>query len=129
MHPLEVTAGVSVSQILAEKYRVERVIGAGGMGVVVAARHLELDEQVAIKFLLPEVLADAATVARFFREAKAVARIKSEHVARVFDVGRLPNGAPYMVMEYLEGSDLSACWPRRAPYLFNRRWTSSCRRA
>jgi eukaryotic-like serine/threonine-protein kinase len=108
MHPLEVTAGVSVSQILAEKYRVERVIGAGGMGVVVAARHLELDEQVAIKFLLPEVLADAATVARFFREAKAVARIKSEHVARVFDVGRLPNGAPYMVMEYLEGSDLSA---------------------
>jgi serine/threonine-protein kinase len=108
MHPPEVTAGVSVGQVLAEKYRVERVIGAGGMGVVVAARHLELDEQVAIKFLLPEVLADAATVARFFREAKAVARIKSEHVARVFDVGRLPNGSPYMVMEYLEGSDLSA---------------------
>jgi serine/threonine-protein kinase len=100
-------AGVSVGQILADRYRIDGVLGVGGMGVVVAARHIDLDEKVAIKFLLPEMLSDAAAVARFYREAKAASRIKSEHVARVFDVGRLPNSAPYMVMEFLEGTDLS----------------------
>ncbi|HWP07688.1 MAG TPA: protein kinase [Polyangiaceae bacterium] len=105
---LERTAGVRTGEILADKYRVERVLGVGGMGVVVAARHLELEERVAIKLLLPAMLADANAVARFQREARAAVRIKSEHVARVFDVGRLPNGAPYMVMEFLEGMDLAA---------------------
>jgi eukaryotic-like serine/threonine-protein kinase len=104
---IEADAGVTEGQILAGKYRVEKVLGVGGMGVVVAARHLELDEKVAIKFLLPSMLADGAAVARFQREARATVRIKSEHVARVFDVGRLENGAPYMVMEFLEGRDLS----------------------
>jgi len=78
------------------------------MGVVVAAQHLELDSLVAIKFLLPDVLQNADVVARFAREARAAARIKSEHVVRVTDVGTLPTGAPYMVMEFLEGADLSA---------------------
>jgi eukaryotic-like serine/threonine-protein kinase len=105
---LEAQAGVTEGEILAGKYRVEKVLGVGGMGVVVAARHIDLDEKVAIKFLLPTMLTDGAAVARFQREAKAAVRIKSEHVARVFDVGRLPNGAPYMVMEFLEGSDLAA---------------------
>src|SRR5450432_4428992 len=94
-------------QILAGKYRIERVLGVGGMGVVVAARHLQLDERVAIKFMLREALANAEAVARFAREARAAVRIKSEHVARVSDVGVLDTGAPYMVMEYLDGSDLS----------------------
>jgi len=84
------------------------VLGEGGMGVVVAARHLQLDERVAIKFMLPHMLADTEAVARFAREARAAVRIKSEHVARVSDVGVLDNGAPYLVMEYLDGSDLSA---------------------
>ncbi|HET9959746.1 MAG TPA: protein kinase [Polyangiaceae bacterium] len=99
---------VAPGDVLAGKYRVERVLGAGGMGVVVAALHLELDERVAVKFLLPEVSQDSNAAARFIREARAAARIKSEHVARVIDVGRLESGAPYMVMEYLEGSDLES---------------------
>lgn len=101
-------AGVREGDILAGKYRVERVLGIGGMGVVVAAHHIQLDEKVALKFLLPEALANAEAVARFAREARNAVKIKSEHVARVTDVGTLPNGAPYMVMEYLDGGDLAA---------------------
>jgi serine/threonine-protein kinase len=100
--------GMNVGDVLAGKYRIERVIGEGGMGVVVAAHHLQLDQKVAIKFLLPEMLTNPEIVARFAREARAAVRIKSEHVARVADVGTLENGAPYMVMEFLEGTDLSA---------------------
>src|SRR6187200_179148 len=98
---------VSPGEILAGKYRVERVLGAGGMGVVVAALHLELDQRVAVKFLLAHIASPEAT-ARFVREARAAVKIRSEHVARVIDVGRLEDGAPYMVMEYLEGRDLAA---------------------
>jgi serine/threonine-protein kinase len=82
------------------------------MGVVVLAMHLELDERVAMKFLLPHAIANAEAAARFVREARAAVKIKSEHVARVSDVGRLDNGAPYIVMEFLEGSDLSAVLAR-----------------
>jgi serine/threonine-protein kinase len=108
-------AGVKAGDVLAGKYRVDRVLGVGGMGVVVAAHHLHLDEHVAIKFLLPQALANAEAVARFDREARAAVKIKSEHVARVIDVGKLENGAPYMVMEYLEGRDLSAWLTERGP--------------
>jgi serine/threonine protein kinase len=101
-------AGVHEGQVLAGKYRIERLLGAGGMGAVVAAHHLQLDEKVAIKFILPDALKNAEAVARFLREARAAVKIKSEHVARVIDVGSLDDGAPYMVMEYLEGGDLSA---------------------
>jgi serine/threonine-protein kinase len=94
--------------VLAGKYRVERVLGEGGMGVVVAAHHLQLDQKVALKFLLPAALTSPDSAARFLREARAVAKIRSEHVARVIDFGQLENGSPYIVMEYLEGSDLSA---------------------
>jgi serine/threonine protein kinase len=99
---------VNPGDVLAGKFRIERVLGQGGMGVVVAAHHLQLDERVALKFLLPEALGNAEAVARFTREARAAVKIKSEHVARVSDVGMLETGAPYMVMEYLEGRDLSA---------------------
>jgi serine/threonine protein kinase len=104
-------AGVREGEILAGKYRVDRVLGVGGMGAVVAARHLELDHKVAIKFLLPALLANQESVARFAREARAAVKITSEHVVRVLDVGSLDNGAPYMVMEFLEGDDLSG-WLR-----------------
>jgi eukaryotic-like serine/threonine-protein kinase len=77
------------------------------MGMVVEARHLELDERVAIKFLLPALGTDAQALVRFEREARAAFRIQSEHVVRVFDVGRLPEGTPYIVMEFLEGEDLA----------------------
>ncbi len=102
------TSPVKVGDVLAGKYRVDCVLGVGGMGVVVAAHHIQLDDKVAIKFMLPEALSNREAVARFAREARAAVKIKSEHVARVSDVGTLESGAPYMVMEYLEGSDLSA---------------------
>ncbi len=107
--------GVAAGDVLAGKYRVERVLGQGGMGVVVAAHHLQLDEKVALKFLLPEALGNPEALARFEREARAAVKIKSEHVARVSDVGRLDSGAPYMVMEYLEGGDLQAWLIERGP--------------
>jgi eukaryotic-like serine/threonine-protein kinase len=93
--------------LLAGKYRVERIIGQGGMGVVVEARHLALDERVALKFLLPEYATHPEASTRFLREARAAVKIKSEHVARVSDVGTLDTGAPYMVMELLDGRDLA----------------------
>ena len=91
--------GVRVGEVLLGKYRVERELGRGGMGYVVAARHLELGELVAIKMILGEYAANDEMVRRFMREARAAAQIASEHVVRVNDVGRLPSGEPYMVME------------------------------
>ncbi|HMJ12740.1 MAG TPA: protein kinase [Polyangiaceae bacterium] len=99
--------------LLAGKYRVERVLGKGGMGFVVAAIHIQLEERVAVKFLMPELCQQEEPVTRFLREARAAVRIRSEHVARVLDVGVLEDGAPYMVMEYLDGHDLSAELDRR----------------
>jgi eukaryotic-like serine/threonine-protein kinase len=102
----DVDFGVKAGDVLAGKYQVERVLGAGGMGVVVAAQHLQLDERVALKFLLPEAATVPGYVVRFEREARTAVKIKSEHVVRVIDVGHLESGLPYMVMEYLEGTDL-----------------------
>jgi serine/threonine protein kinase len=115
MNPSGALAGVNEGDVLAGKYRVDRVLGVGGMGVVVAAHHLQLDDRVAIKFLLPETLGNKEAVQRFAREARAAVKIKSEHVGRVTDVGTLENGAPYMVMEYLEGGDLAAWLAERGP--------------
>jgi eukaryotic-like serine/threonine-protein kinase len=95
-------------EMLAGKYRVERVLGSGGMGIVVAAVHVQLEQKVAIKFVRDEALGNTDAVQRFLREARAAVKLKSEHAAKVLDVGTLDSGAPYMVMEYLEGSDLGA---------------------
>jgi eukaryotic-like serine/threonine-protein kinase len=99
---------VRVGEILDGKYRVERLLGAGGMGAVVAAMHLELHHMVALKMILPDAMHDEEAVERFERESRAAVRLKSEHAVRVLDVGRMPNGAPYMVMEFLEGHDLGS---------------------
>jgi serine/threonine protein kinase len=92
--------------LLADKYRVEREIGRGGIGVIVAAHHLQLDHHVAIKYLQKKVLGNPTIVDRFAREARLAAKIKSDHVVRVHDVSSHPDIGPYMVMEYLEGNDL-----------------------
>ena len=95
--------------VLAAKYRVERLLGEGGMGWVVVATHLQLEQRVALKFMRASQARDTSdAIPRFLREARAAARIQSEHVARVMDVGTLENGAPYLVMEYLEGQDLES---------------------
>jgi hypothetical protein len=103
--PVEEPLPVTVGDVVAGKYQVDRFLGRGGMGLVVAATHLQLGQRVAIKVLLPT--ANGEDVARFVREARAAVRLKSEHVTRVLDVGELPSGTPFMVMEYLEGGDLS----------------------
>ncbi|HEX5100686.1 MAG TPA: serine/threonine-protein kinase [Polyangiaceae bacterium] len=98
---------VSEGDLLAGKYRVERILGEGGMGYVVAAIHEQLEQRVAVKLLVPELAEDPDAVERFLREARASVRIQSEHVARVIDVGELADGAPYLVMEFLSGRDLA----------------------
>ena len=94
--------------VLAGKYRVERQIGSGGMGVVVEATHLGLGQRVAIKILDPDLATERENVVRFFREARVAATLPSEHIARVSDVGQTDDGAPYLVMELLVGCDLAA---------------------
>jgi len=98
--------GIEVGEIIAGKYRIEAVLGAGGMGVVFAARHIALNGQFALKFLSSQALGNSQAVGRFYREAQAAVKLRSEHAVRVFDVGTHESGLPYLVMEYLEGSDL-----------------------
>src|SRR6201999_462394 len=93
---LDMSAPVSAGSVLAGKYRVDRVLGQGGMGVVVAATDLQLERKVAIKFLLPDYARHPEASQRFLREARAAVKIQSEHVARVIDVGTLDTGSPYM---------------------------------
>ncbi len=97
-----------VGDVIAGKYRLDRVVGAGGMGMVFAATHMELDRLVAVKFVHSTYCQNPEVIARFVREARAVVRIESEHVAKVIDVGHTAGDTPYMVMEYLDGEDLSS---------------------
>jgi serine/threonine-protein kinase len=95
-------------QLLAGKFRIERVLGRGGFGTVVEATHVDLDERVAVKLLHAAALDNESIRERFIAEARTAARVKSEHIVRVRDVGRLDDGAPYLVMELLDGRDLHA---------------------
>jgi serine/threonine-protein kinase len=101
--------------IIAGKYQIIDLIGAGGIGFVVSAIHTELGERVALKFLRTEALANQELVYRFGREARAAVRIKSEYVARVLDVGNLPDGVPFIVMELLDGRNLGEVVRERGP--------------
>jgi serine/threonine protein kinase len=105
-----------IGELIAGKYRVERVLGSGGMGVVVAATHLALGHRVAIK-LQRRDSGDRAGVAaaRFVREARIAAALASEHIARVEDLGVLLDGTPFMVIEYLDGVDLRRLLAERGP--------------
>jgi urea transport system substrate-binding protein len=98
---------VRPGDVIAEKYMVIRVLASGGMGVVVAARHRQLHRIVAIKFLREGMSSKAGVVARFEREGRVIAGLTGEHVAKVFDFGRLPTGEPFIVMEFLEGETIS----------------------
>jgi serine/threonine-protein kinase len=95
-----------IGSIVADKFRIERVLAEGGMGLVVAATHIQLEQTVALKFFRGDLRSSGEPLLRFMREAKAAAQIKSEYVARVLDVGVTDDGTPYMVMEYLEGEGL-----------------------
>jgi serine/threonine protein kinase len=93
--------------VIAGKYRIDGILGTGGMGIVFAATHLHLERLVAVKVMRSELTAFPGAVQRLVLEAKLAGRLRSEHVCKVLDVGTLPDGAPYVVMEYLEGGDLA----------------------
>jgi serine/threonine-protein kinase len=99
---------VRVGDVVAGKYRLADTLGSGGMGRVYAAYHLMLDTKVALKFMHPHLLRDPLAVARFAREARAAATLKSAHAARVIDVDQLPSGELFIVMEYLHGHSLES---------------------
>jgi tRNA A-37 threonylcarbamoyl transferase component Bud32 len=101
--------------VIAGKFRIDEVLGQGAMGVVVAATHLQLEQRVALKFLLREVTSDPTTADRFLREARASASLRSENICRVSDFGTLDTGEPYLVMELLEGRDLATILAEDGP--------------
>ncbi len=101
--------------IFIDKYKIERQLGEGGMGKVFLATHVHLAERVAIKVLHREMTTRVDLVDRFLREARASVRLKTEHVVRILDADRSPDGLPYIVMEYLDGRDLLAMFRQRGP--------------
>jgi serine/threonine protein kinase len=105
--------GLAEGALVAGKYRLQGILGEGGMGLVVSAHHEALDRMVALKVLRKESAKDPVMAERFLREARAAANLRSEHVAHVLDVGTLPTGAPFMVLEYLEGADLAQVLTRQ----------------
>src|SRR5580693_3333162 len=106
--PFEVASPYpQTGEVLDGKYRIERLLGEGGMGAVAKATHILRRAPVALKFMSPAVTAMAGAVDRFVNEGVAASQIDSDHVVKVYDVGRMPSGAPYLVMEYLEGRDLA----------------------
>lgn len=100
--------GDLVGSVIADRYKVERVLGEGGMGRVYLAQHVRLPQQAAIKVLSPGMLSDPDAVARFNREAANAARIEHDRVARVFDFGETREGSVYIAMEYVPGRSLHA---------------------
>ncbi|HWA72667.1 MAG TPA: serine/threonine-protein kinase [Polyangiaceae bacterium] len=99
-------AELSPGSVIGRKYRLDGRIAEGGMGIVYRGWHVVLEQPIAIKVVRPEYSHHPEAVARFLNEARAIARLRGIHVARVLDTGRIENGPPYMVLEYLEGRDL-----------------------
>lgn len=106
---------VQPGEVVAGKYRVERVLGRGGMGVVLAATHLQLGDQVALKFLGGALASSPESMQRFLAEARATFKLRSEHAVRMLDLGALPSGEVFIVMELLEGQDLRQTLAARGP--------------
>jgi serine/threonine-protein kinase len=104
---MRMRAPIAVGTVIADKYRVENVLGEGGMGVVVRATHLVLQQAVAIKFLRRGEGVDPDAVKQFVGEAQAAARVQGDHVVRIYDVALLDDGTPYIVMEHLDGMSLA----------------------
>ncbi len=106
---------IRAGDVVGDKYRIERQLGSGGMGVVLQATHLQLNQPVALKFLVDSGLEPEIAAERFLREARATFRLRSEHTVRVMDVGTLPTGEPFMVMEMLVGKDFKQLVAERGP--------------
>jgi len=107
---------VAVGDGIDGRYRVERLLGVGGMGCVYEALQTHLNTKVALKFMLPHLVSDTSAVGRFLREARAVARLRTPHVCHVFDLGTIENGTPFLAMEFLEGETVEARLERTGPF-------------
>jgi serine/threonine-protein kinase len=110
---------VEVGEVIGGKYRIERTLGEGGMGSVVCATDRASQSKVALKVLREDAAALANARGRFLREIRAVRALESRHVAKVLDAGALEDGRPYIVMEYLDGKDLSALAKERGKLPFD----------
>src|SRR5262245_30746953 len=119
VQPGEIRRGPALTAAMAScfagKYRVERVVGRGGMGLVFAARHLKLEREVAIKVLGGALRARPEIVRRFEQEATTMARLLSPHAVHVLDSDVTEDGVPYFVMELLHGCDLRSVLLRGGP--------------
>lgn len=110
------TLPVAAGDVLEGRFRIEKLLGVGGMGCVFEAHQLHLNQRVALKFLLPQYARDASVVDRFTREARAAVRLVTEHVGRILDFGTLPAGEPYLVMELLQGESVDRRLAREGPF-------------
>lgn len=115
-HLAETPLPAAAGDVIDGRYRVERLLGVGGMGCVFEAHHLALNQRVALKFMLPQYARDRSAVDRFTREARAAVRLVTEHVGRVLDLGALPDGTPFLVMELLVGETVEHRLQREGPF-------------
>lgn len=109
---------MDVPQLIAGRFRIEREIGTGGMGTVYLAMHLDLERPVAVKIIKPQFAGDADISERFLREARTMAKLRHPNAAMIFDAGNLPDGRPYIVMEFVEGETLSEALAREGRFSF-----------
>lgn len=107
--------GARVGQVIAEKYRLERLLGRGGMGEVYEARHVLVGRRFALKLLHPHVAQGSSAVSRFLREARAAGSLENPHIAAVVDFATTSDGVPFLVMEYLEGVSLARLLANEGP--------------
>ena len=96
-----------VGRVLADRYRIVRIIGEGGMGQVFEAQHVNINKRFAIKLLRPEIVANPEAVARFRQEAWSASSIGHENIIEIDDFATLPDGSVYLAMEYLDGRSLA----------------------
>jgi len=106
---------VAPGQVIADRYLIGSIIGEGGMGIVCSATHVGLGTPVAVKLIRSDLKRDPQSVLRFLNEARTAASLKGEHIARVYDVGQLPTGEPYLVMEQLDGVGLDVFISEHGP--------------
>ena len=106
---------MDIPRFIAGRFRIEGVIGTGGMGTVYRATHLGLERPVAIKIIKPEFAADRDVADRFLLEARTMAKLRHPHAAMIFDAGNLPDGRHFIIMEFVEGITLSQALAREGP--------------
>ena len=125
-------AAIGVGVVVDGKYRVDAIIGQGGMGAVFRAWDLRLERSVAIKVVRADLLSDPDSRARFRRESQIVARLQHPAIVTVFDYGTLADGAAFLVMEFVPGEDLRSLLKRERKLGDRRAWwrlmTRHCRR-